>query len=147
MRATIVAFTLAFAAANLPAQNRAADEAAIRTLAVGIESAINKRDAAALAALFTTDADEINVDGPRNAGREAMRQVWATDFAKWPATRRFTLAVTGTRFLRPDVAIVETTAQFNEGAVRSTRGTWVCVQQGGKWLISVLRVYPAQRAT
>jgi len=75
-----------------------------------------------------------------------MRRVWAADFATWPATRRFTLAVTGTRFLGQDVAIVETNAQFSEGPVRSTRGTWVCVRQDGKWLITALRVYPAQRA-
>lgn len=146
MRTTIVALALAFGVATLPAQSRAADDAAIRAHAVAIESAINKRDVAALAALFTPDGDEINVDGPRNAGRETMRRVWAADFATWPATRRFTLTVTGTRFLGPDVAIVETTAQLSEGAVRSNRGTWVCVRQGGKWLITALRVYPAQRA-
>ena len=146
MRTTIVALALAFGPATLPAQSRAADEAALRAHAVAIESAINKRDAAALAALFTPDADEINVDGPRNAGRETMRRVWAADYATWPAARRFTLSVTGIRFVGQEVAIVETTAQFNEGGVRSTRGTWVCVRQDGKWLISALRVYPAQRA-
>lgn len=146
MRTTIVALTLAFGATALPAQSRATDEAAIRALAVAIESAINTRDVAALVALFTPDGDEINDDGPRVAGREAMRQASVADFAKWPATMRFTLTVTGIRFLGQDVAIVETTAQFSEGAVRSNRGTWVSVRQSGKWLIAALRVYPAQRA-
>ena len=77
MRTTIVALALSFGATTLLAQSRAADEAAIRAHAVAIESAINKRDVAALAALFTPDGDEINVDGPRNAGRETMRRVWA----------------------------------------------------------------------
>jgi len=144
MRTTIVALTFAFAATTLPAQSRATDEAAIRAHAVAIESAINKRDVAAVVALFTPDGDEINGDGPRVAGREAMRQAQVADFAKWPATMRFTLAVTGIRYLGQDVAIVETTAQFSEGAVRSNRGTWVSVRQGGKWLIAALRVYPAQ---
>jgi uncharacterized protein (TIGR02246 family) len=147
MRTTIIAFLIAAGATNLPAQSRAVDEAAIRAHAAAIESAINKRDADALAALFTTDADEINVDGPRNAGRDVMRQVWATDFTKWPKTQRFTLAVTGMRFVRQDIAIVETTGHFNEGPVRSTRGTWVSVRQDGQWLITALRVYPAQRGT
>lgn len=146
MRKLIVALAVVCVTAALSAQDRSADEAALRAHAVAIESAINKRDATALAALFTPDADEINQDGPRNAGRETMRRVWAADFATWPGTRRFTLSVTGIRFVRPDVAIVETAARFNDGPVRADRGTWVSVHQGGKWLIAALRVYPAERA-
>ena len=146
MRTTIVALISAFAVVPLSAQSRATDEAALRGHAAAIESAINKRDPAAVVALFTPDGDEINGDGPRHAGRDAMRQSLVADFAKWQATMRFTLAVTGIRFVGEDVAIVETTAQFSEGAVRSNRGTWVSVRQGGKWLIAALRVYPAQRA-
>ena len=130
----------------MSAQGRAADEAAIRAHAVAIENALNKRDAAALAVLFTPDGDEINGDGPRIVGREAMRQADGVELAKWSPTMRFSLAVTGIRFLGPDTAIVETLARFNEGPVRSNRGTWVAVRQGGKWLIAALRVYPAQRA-
>jgi uncharacterized protein (TIGR02246 family) len=145
MRTIIGALVLACGAATLPAQSRAIDEAAIRAHAVAIEGAINKRDATGVVALFTPDTDEINGDGPRLVGREAMRQSMVADFARWPATRRFTLAVTGIRFLGQDVAVVETTAQFSEGAIRSNRGTWVIVRQGGTWLIAALRVYPAQR--
>jgi uncharacterized protein (TIGR02246 family) len=133
------------AAQQLSAQGRAADETAIRAHAVAIENAINKRDAAALVALFTPDGDEINGDGPRVAGREAMRQAQEAEQAKWSPTMRFTLTVTGIRFLGQDIAIVETAARFNEGSVRANRGTWVSVREGGKWLIAALRVYPAQR--
>lgn len=145
MRSIIVALTVVFGAANLSAQDRRADEAAIRAHAVAIENALNKRDAAALVALFTPDGDEINGDGPRIAGREAMRQAAEVDLANWSPTMRFTLAVTGIRFLGPDIAIVETAAQFSEGSVRANRGTWVIVRQGGEWLIAALRVYPPQR--
>jgi uncharacterized protein (TIGR02246 family) len=145
MRQALVALAVICQSASLSAQGRAADEAAIRAHAVAIENALNKRDAAALALLFTTDADEVNLDGPRTAGREAMRGSWAADLAKWSPTLRFTLTVTGIRFIGPDSAIVETTGRFNEGAVRATRGTWVIVRENGKWLITMLRVYPAQR--
>ncbi len=142
----VVALAVVCGSTNLPAQGRAADEAALRAHAVAIENALNKRDAAALGALFTVDGDEINGDGPLVSGREAMRRVDGAELAKWPPTMRFSLTVTGIRFLGQDVAIVETAARFNEGPVRANRGTWVSVRQGGKWLIAALRVYPAQRA-
>jgi uncharacterized protein (TIGR02246 family) len=146
MRKFVVAFAVVCGATTLSAQGRAADEAAIRANAVAIENALNKHDAAAVGALFTPDGDEINGDGPLVSGREAMRRVDGAELAKWSPTMRFSLTVTGIRFLGPDVAIVETTARFNEGPVRANRGTWVSVRQGGKWLIAALRVYPAQRA-
>lgn len=145
MRSIAIALAVVCGATSLSAQSRAADETAIRANAAAIESAINKRDAVALGAFFTADADEINVDGPLNSGREAMRKAAEADLAKWPPTMRFTLTVTGIRFLGQDIAIVETAGRFNEGSVRATRGTWVSVRQGGKWLITALRVYPAQR--
>ena len=130
--------------APLAAQDRAADEAAIRAHAVAVENAINNRDAAALVALFTPDGDEILGDGPRLVGREAMRQAQEARQAQRSPTMRFTLEVTGIRFLGQDIAIVETTARFSEGPIRANRGTWVSVRQGGKWLIAALRVYPAE---
>jgi uncharacterized protein (TIGR02246 family) len=145
MRSIIVALAVVCGAGTLSAQSRAADEAAIRAHTVAIENAINKRDAVALVALFAPDADEIQGDGPRVAGRDAMRQAQEADLATWPPTRRFSLAVTGIRFLSPDIAIVDTAARFNEGPVRANRATSVVVRQAGKWLIATLRVYPAQR--
>ena len=66
-------------------------------------------------------------------------------FAATPASTRITLSVTSIRQLSQDVAIAETFAKFNEGAVRENRGTSVLVRQGGRWLVTALRVYPAQR--
>ncbi len=146
MRNIILALAVMSSAAPLAAQDRAADEAAIRAHAVAVENAINKRDAAALVALFTPDGDEIIGDGPRLVGREAMRQAQEARLAQRSPTMRFTLEVTGIRFLGQDIAIVETTARFSEGPIRANRGTWVSVRHGGKWLIAALRVYPAERS-
>lgn len=145
MRNIIVALAVVFPAATLSAQDRAADEAAIRAHAVATENAINDGDAAALAALFTPDGDEINGDGLRIVGREAIRQAQEARQAQRSPTMRFTLEVTGIRFLGPDIAIVETVARFSEGPIRANRGTWVSVRQSGMWLIAALRVYPAER--
>ena len=53
--------------------------------------------------------------------------------------------MTSIRPLTPESAIVDTVARFNEGAVRDNRGTSVFVRRDGKWLVSALRVFPAQR--
>jgi hypothetical protein len=47
------------------------------------------------------------------------------------------------RMLTPDIAIVETSATFSEGSVRSNRGTHIVVRRDGKWFTTALRVYPS----
>jgi uncharacterized protein (TIGR02246 family) len=130
----------------LVAQRALAPESAFREHAAAYAAAINKRDAAAVAALFTPDGDQIFVDGPRVVGRDAIRDATQTAIAAWPPTLQFTLAVTGVRMLSPNVAIVETVATFSEGPMQRNRGTLVMVRQSGKWLAAALRVYPAAKA-
>ena len=142
---------LSLLAASVPsialAQTAQSPEAAIRAHIAAHAAAINKRDVAALTALFTADADEVLVDGPRSIGRDAVRAAAQRDLGAWPAARHFTLAVTGVRMLTPDIAIVETSATFSEGPVRSNRGTTIVVRQGGTWLTTALRVYPSVATT
>jgi hypothetical protein len=57
---------------------------------------------------------------------------------------RFTLEVSSVRFVRPDVALVETRAGFSEGEMHSNRGTALLERRDGKWLWTALRVYPAE---
>jgi uncharacterized protein (TIGR02246 family) len=130
---------------TLSAQGRAADEAAIRAQAVAVENATNKRDAAALVALSMPDGDEVFMDGPRVAGQAAMRKSQEAAFATWSPTMRLTLTVTGIRFLGQDAAIVEAEGRVTEGAVRTSRATWVMVRRDGKWLFAAVRVYQAER--
>ena len=143
MRVTFVAMLLACIPASLSGQSSQPAEAAIREQVASNAAAINKRDAAGVAALFAPDGDQVIVDGPRVVGRTAIRDAVQKDLSTWPAARRITLAVTGIRMLTPDIAIVETTATFSEGPVQSNRGTSVLVRQGGKWVTAALRVYPA----
>lgn len=143
MRRTWFCMLVACAPSVASAQGTQAPEAAIREHQAALAAAINRRDAAALALLFTADGDEINVDGPRTDGRDAIRAATQRELATWPSARRFTLEVTGVRMLTPDIAIVETTATFSEGPVQSNRGTSVVVRRDGKWLTAMLRVYPS----
>lgn len=132
------------AATASEASDRASDEAAIRASVVAYEAAWNARDAAGVAAACSADTDHVVFDGPRIAGREAVRSGIALEFARLPPGRRIRLSVTGIRWIRPDTAIVETTAEFNGGQVRENRGTSVMVRENGAWLTAALRVYPAE---
>jgi hypothetical protein len=67
MRAKYVALLVLCISAPLAAQRAQAPETAIRERAAAYAAAINKRDATAIAALFTPDGDEIFVDSPRIA--------------------------------------------------------------------------------
>jgi uncharacterized protein (TIGR02246 family) len=143
MQAKCLALLVVCASSPLLAQRAPAPEGAFREHAAAYAAAINKRDATAVAALFTPDGDQVFMDGPRIVGRDAIRDSTQTALAAWPSTLRFTLEVTGVRMLSPNVAIVETRATFSEGPMRSNRGTLVMVRQGRKWLAAALRVYPA----
>jgi uncharacterized protein (TIGR02246 family) len=125
-------------------QDRAADEAAIRAVVAAYETAVNQRDAAAVAGLYTRDADLIIYDGPRLAGREAIRQTLESNYTTLTPTWKINISVNSIRFLAPDKAIVETVATFNEGSIRKDRGTAVMVREGDRWLYAALRVYAAE---
>ena len=127
------------------AQDHARDEAAIRQRVAAYEAAVNRHDAAGLAALFTPDADFVYFDSPLVVSRDSIGKVTGDGLAEWPASRRFTLETRRVRFLRPDVALVETVAHFSEGEMTSNRGSAVFVRDHGAWSWASLRVYPAQK--
>ena len=117
MRTMLVTLSL-LSAVPLLAQGRAADEAALRGVVTAFEAAVNKRDMAAVAALYTTDADAVVGDAPVANGRTAIQAGLHRDWGSSPASRRIHLTVVDIRFLGPDVALVNTRAQFTEGAVK-----------------------------
>ena len=121
------------------------DEKAIRVQITTAEAAINKRDFAALGALYTPDADAIIGSAPTSTDPNAIRRDLAAAWAKFPANRRITITIDAIRFVTSDVAIVNTTALFTEGEPLEDRGTWVMVRRDGAWRIAAVRVQPAQR--
>ena len=147
MRTTLLALCLLLpVTAPALAQSRPADEAAIRRSIAAYESAINQRDSRAIAGLFTREADAVFFDSPRMVGRDSIAKGHNEAIGSWPSTRRFSLEVTNIRFLRSDLALVETLGRFSEGEMTSDRGTILMARRDGKWLWDALRVYPAQRS-
>lgn len=123
------------------AQDRTADEAAIRAQIAANEAAYNNRDAAGVAATYAPDGDHIAFSSPRRTGREAIRRLledrWSRSFVE------VKVPVDTIRFLSPDVAIAEITAQFANGS--SPRGTLVMVRADDTWLIAAGRFFSAQQ--
>jgi uncharacterized protein (TIGR02246 family) len=146
MRVPLIALCLPLlATTHLLAQDHARDEAAIRQRVAAYEGAVNRRDAAALAALFTPDADFVFFDSPLIVSRDSIGKVTGDGLAQWPPSRRFSLETARVRFIRRDVALVETVAHFSEGEMTTNRGSAVFVRDHGTWSWAALRVYPAQK--
>jgi len=146
MRIPFIALTLLLPVTTSSlAQEHARDEAAIRQRVAAYATAVNRRDLTGLAGLFTPDADFAYFESPLVVGRDSIAKVTGEGLAKWPASRRFTLETSRVRFLRPDVALVETVGHFSEGEMTSNRGSAVLVRDHGTWSWAALRVYPAQK--
>jgi uncharacterized protein (TIGR02246 family) len=129
------------ASAHAAPDSRAADEAAIRAAAKAYVEALDKGDAAGLAALWTPDGDIVDAFGQTVAGRQAV----ALDQPAGPpdpATRpEFRIRETTLRFLTADVAIEDGTVEVVPPAGEPLSGrfsaTWV--KHEGAWKLGALR--------
>ena len=77
----IASITLAACAPKAPQHDAAADEAALASTAASWEKAYNDKDAEAVAALYTEDAQLLPPGAPVINGRSAIRDYWAGDIA------------------------------------------------------------------
>jgi uncharacterized protein (TIGR02246 family) len=99
------------------------------------ENAFNKNDAAAIAALYTTDATEVfhqkDQGGGSASGREAIEQRYATHFASSPAKLSFRLVQVYA--IGDDVcAVSEFTPQFRSGKGHHAK---ILVREADAWKI------------
>jgi uncharacterized protein (TIGR02246 family) len=139
-----IAFTAAvFAATSSRAAlaSQADDEAAIRTAAKAYVEALDKGDAARLAALWTPDGDIIDASGQKFPGREAVTLDQPATPPEPAARPEFRIRETTLRFLTPDVAVEDGTVEVVPPAGRPLSGrfsaTWV--RHEGAWKLGALR--------
>lgn len=121
------------------------DEAAIRAGAKAYAAAFNRQDAAALAAMFAEDAEQIDGDGTMTRGRDAIGKRIAAGFKARPASK-MQLKIESVRLAAANVALESGsyTVRSNDGG--EAMGTYSAVhvkQKDGKWLIESLRDTPA----
>ena len=106
---------------------------------------------AALAELFTQDADFIMGNLPLLNGRKAIQNWWQNYFNRQEPERKLTIVINSLRFISDDVAIINITTTTGgkdstgkELLNRKARGTWVVHQQNGDWLIEAMRGMPTE---
>jgi uncharacterized protein (TIGR02246 family) len=158
LHALLVAFVLAspLTAGTGRAQDRSADATAVRTVVARYVEARERRDATALAALFTDDADQLVSTGEWRRGREAVVAGGLASSARSAGVR--TIDIEAVRFAGSDVAVADgryeiaaapaTAANAASGAPTSGTAaagprrmwtTFVLVRQAGAWRISAIR--------
>ncbi len=105
----------------------------------------NQHDMDALAALFTEDADFVNVRGTRWVGRSAIREGHAAAHATIFKNSQLGILELSVRFLKPDVAVArwaceltgQTTPAGEAVPPRRAIPTFVMTKTHDRWLIVV----------
>jgi len=142
MRFLTIAVCGAMTTALLHAQQpvgRAADEAAVRDVVASYMTARARRDARAIEALFTADADQQTTSGEWRRGRAAIVPGTLQSSERNPGTR--TIRLESVRFLTPDVAIADGPYEIG-GAGAATRRMWtsiVLTRVSEGWRIAAIR--------
>ena len=152
MLAAAVLVFAAFVGPALAAQAPPADDAAaVRALVERYQAARDKSDAAALAALFVADADQLVSSGEWRRGREAVVTGSLGSSQRTPGRR--TLTVETVRMVGPGVALADSRYDIAQadGTVRRMWASWVIVKDGAGWKIAAIRnmlpTTPAAAAT
>ena len=142
MRIALVCLLVLTVAPALTAQRtaaNAADETAVRDVVARYVAVREARDASAVAALFTEDADQYTTAGEWRRGRERIRAGTADSSQRNPGSRR--ISVEAVRFVTPDVAIADGPYEIAASGASSRRmwTTLVLVRTSGGWRISAIR--------
>ncbi len=133
------------------------DEEAVRKVVNGFPEAWNRHDMNALGALFTPDADFVNVTGAHWKGRESIQLNTAFTHGAIPADSagvthpksaygifkisNLTFKQVDVRFLRKDVAVAHVPNELQGDArtkdPRRTLLVMILTKENGRWLIAV----------
>ena len=117
-----------------------ADETGVRELVARYVDARQQRDAKAIEALFTPEADQLVSSGEWRKGRPAV--VSGTLASSESTGGRRTITVESMRFVSADVAIADGSYVISGlagGQERHMWSTFICVRTSGGWRIAAIR--------
>ena len=129
----------------------AADEQPIKDRLQEFQSAWNKDDTTAMAAVWADDGSLINPVGVFAQGRDEIVKVFVQEHASPGPFKATKYATSDVKFqwVTPDVAVVDVSA--NISGIRGADGAaapdythhvvWVFVKKGGKWMAAAARPY------
>jgi uncharacterized protein (TIGR02246 family) len=138
--AGVVALLVALTAeASSQTRVAAGDDNAVRAVVAAYVDAREKQDPAAIGALFTADADQVNSAGEWRRGRDGIVKGTLESSARNSGARRIT--VKAVRFAGPGLAIVDGDYQITQasGPARQMWTTFVIVRQAEGWKIAAIR--------
>jgi uncharacterized protein (TIGR02246 family) len=121
---------------------READKKAIDKLSKEMTQAFDKRDAAALAAYYTTEAEFIRNDGEAISGRAEIQKAYAAYFNTLTGKTRLEVHTDGLRFPSADSAVVEATLRLKNEDGEDVSSSWrntLLVREGGQWKVAIAR--------
>jgi len=128
---------------------RSADEAAVREVVASYMTARARRDARAIEALFTADADQQTTSGEWRRGRAAIVPGTLQSSERNPGAR--TIRVESVRFLTADVAIADGPYEIGNAGGAAPRRMWtsiVLTRVSDGWRIAAIRnMVPTSAAT
>src|SRR5688572_23091991 len=126
-----------------------ADEAAVREVVASYMTARARRDARAIEALFTTDADQQTTSGEWRRGRAAIVPGTLQSSERNPGAR--TIRLESVRFLTADVAIADGPYEIGNAGGAAPRRMWtsiVLTRVSDGWRIAAIRnMVPTSAAT
>jgi uncharacterized protein (TIGR02246 family) len=124
---------------SAPQAGKPADEAAVRDLVTSYSTAREKNDAAAVAALFTADADQLVSSGEWRRGRDAIVKGVLASSKQTGGTR--TITVETVRFPSPDTAIVDGRYEIVGGTYGERRmwSSFIMTRTKDGWRIAAIR--------
>jgi uncharacterized protein (TIGR02246 family) len=127
----------AFAEQRAPHDPR--DESEVRDVVKAYVDARERADAAAIAALFTEDADQLTSSGEWRKGRDALVRGTLASSKANAGTR--TIAIETVRFPASGLAIADGTYTIAGGqsGARNMRTSFVFVKVGSAWRIAAIR--------
>ena len=141
MKSVVILLVSAVAIAGAASQNTpapAADETAVRDVVKQYVDARERRDAAAVRALFTEDADQLTSSGEWRRGREEVVKGSLASSAANTGTR--TIAVETVRFPAAGVALADGAYTIaGGGGTRNMRTSFVMIRAGTSWRIAAIR--------
>ncbi len=120
--------------------SNAVDEAAVRGTVQKYMDARDQRDTTALAALFTSDVDQLVSSGEWRKGREAV--VKGTLGSSQSTGGKRTITVESVRFLSPEIALADGRYELTGLANSETRKMWttIILKRGSDgWHIAAIR--------
>lgn len=116
------------------------DEQAVRAVVARYVEARERRDAAAIGALFTADADQFTTGGEWRRGREAIVQGTIASSERTEGRRR--IAIRTVRMLAPGIAVADgpyEIADMPDGGSRQMWTTFLLTRDAGQWRIAAIR--------